>query len=515
MIPAYAFREGPRKPMHMRPAPPGGFPEFRPMQTKNPLSNEIERNIGDYKSDFTDFTNVYFSEAKDSIRYWLDGVSRGTKEKVKRDIRYALNRGEFPIGYRDRYFETSPITLSLKHRICILITAKLAGSGKTVLGGNIMEQLMNTIDCHVVLFDSKPEFGERIRPNQDPAMVQKLMQINRQIPTIYPRGWENMVSVAPMFVTKNIGDTFGGSTFRYDLDEMEFSDILTLFDVNQMNKGQNKQTNKLRMAVHGFKNEDEMQEALNMGTMDDREIITSREMVDMFHPRGELKDDSLKTNLYAMLQAKVIGPSTKFDIVDMLNAGLNVQYITKTAADLDMRSKLLAYLSVELKRITRARYNCVRREFAQGSKQLKKPIVLYYTEFDGVFPRDPLQPEIKKEIQKIYDQDRYQNISIIADTAGIRNVHMVAIKQSDYLLTFKIDGRDLKYMIDERNISYDQEQQILGLEADKTNPPFECAVLPANLDQISRLDTFFPLPPMSAIQREQEIRDKVQTGQLF
>jgi hypothetical protein len=473
------------------------FPFSDKLQKRDALMS-MDRKLS--KSSFSDLNEYdeFFQAQKER--------GRGTYVRHGYDYDTANQPNEIIVGYYDQEYSTEPVTINVSSRTNWLIVSNLAGSGKSVLGFNILEQYKYKLNPHIVVFDSKPEFSFRKQPNRDPYMRNSLMKIHRNIPLIQPRG-APMHSVAPKFIFPSTADEemFDGIPVRYDLNEMEWSDIITLFGLSAEGKGDSKSLNKLNMAVYGFSDEEEFNEALADGTLEERPIVDTSALLKAFS-EGDIRDDSLRNNLKSMISTKVLGTSSEFNIVDTLNSSENIlQYVTMTATDDSYLNRVRAYMSVEIKRITRARKAFSTPDFARGSKVLQKPVVLYFSEFQRVFPKPPLFPSIKKEIMSIYDVARYQNVSIIADVASILDCDKAAIKQSDIIISFKLTGSSIEHLRKERNLSWDQYQQIQNLAFDKNSPPQQAVIIPASKSDESEFEAFWPLPPQSNINVEQKL----------
>ncbi len=428
----------------------------------------------------------------------IDNLSMRRKRKIKTA---ELGKDEVPIGYTDPDYEEDLVTLTPKGRFAILIASNLAGSGKSVLGMNLVEHIKELKKYHFVIFDAKPEFMFRNQQQLDTVLRNKVLKIRRDIPYAKPKGL-NMMSVAPKFSfdDREAEERFDGESIRYELNEMSLGDIITLFGLSVESRDGNR-LNKLNMAVYGLTDEEDFNEALEDGTIDEHELITTSELHDIFR-KGHIVDSTLKNNLMTMRKDKVIGRSTGFNIVNALNQNKIIHYMTSTASDDSHLNRIRAYISVEMKRDQRARRNYITPGLSSGADVLKKPIVYYFSEFQTVMPKAPFMPSTKSEIISMYDKQRYLGIGLIADTADILSIDKLAIKQSDYIMAFKMSGSGLRHLAKERGLSYEQEQQIANLYFDKSNPPNECALIPTTIDPSSMLETFFPLPPMSNIQQE-------------
>jgi hypothetical protein len=449
-----------------------------------------------------------FATVEDSVEWFKDERNRGTGVIYSDfDYKQVNEPNELIIGYKDRELESEPVSINVRTRTNWLIVSNLAGSGKSVLGFNIIEQYRYKLRPHIVVFDSKPEFQYRSTANSDPGMKAKLNMLKRKIPIIRPRA-APLSAIAPKFTFNSTSDEqmFSGESIRYDLSEMEWSDIITLFGLDGDNKSVARSLNKLQMAVHGYNDEEDFNEALQSGGLSEAEIVSTSELLDSFK-EGSIKDDALKANLMSMISARVIGRSSEFDIVDYLNNNQQmVQYVTQTATDDSHLNRVRAYIAVELKRINRARKAYTTPMFSGHGKTLDRPVVYYFTEFQTVFPKPPWMPSTKREILTIYDALRYQNTSIVADCADITAIDKRGIKQSDIILAFKLTGASLERLRREKNLTWDQEQQIANLYFDKRHPPQECAIIPVNHQGEALFETFYPLPPMGGIQQEQQLR---------
>jgi hypothetical protein len=445
--------------------------------------------------------NLGFSSGADMLQHWHDNKDIGAIRKMERDVSSANARNKIVLGYPDRDFEGDPITIDIKQRVCIGISANIAGSGKTVLGGNIIEQLRAKLDCSIVLFDSKPEFQYRIRPQTNPDLLRKLNVIRQDLPYVRPHGWENMVSVAPDFV---VNQGFQGTRIRYDTNDMEWPDIQTLFGLREDVQQHARSAIKLNMAIRGIEDEGAYMQGVSDGGAEDRPIGNVQDLLNTFNA-GVVKDDVLKKSFLTMMMNRVIGSSTHFDITKPLRQGQMIQYVTRIASDENMKTKVLAYMSIAIREICRAREAYVQPGYQRSKKVLEKPVFLYVTEAQTALPRDPYRPSTKIELNAIYDRFRWLGVGLILDYTGFTKIDINSIKQSDYTIAFKTTGNELRHLQKQLNLSFENEDAIANLKADKNCMPFEAALIRQTSNPQEPVERFFPLPPMSNVQESQRI----------
>lgn len=417
-----------------------------------------------------------------------------------------LNNNQMLLGWEDKDFETEPVIVKVfpysrdnPQSTRWLVSAAIAGSGKTVLGMNIAEQYNYRLNYAITIFDAKPEAQSRKTPQDDHILRHKLLRVNESFNSIKPKGWNNMVSVKPMFVDPR--EFFNGLKIRYDLDEMEVGDIITLFNFNTKSKSDYDINEKLNMMVKGRSITEEEDEEVNPNDEESIEdkILPCRKIMDFL--KNAKVDNLLRRRFKNLRDNNVIGNSTNFDIVDLLNQGKTVQYKTGTINPNAMIPETLAYISNEIRHIGKGRQAAIRPKEVTGFKRLHRPALIYFTEYQTIFPRDPYHPSSKDEITNIYNTQRAYGVDIIADSTSLTEIHYVAIKQSDYILSFRLDGVNGEYLRKTKWGAgyYNQMDEIYSLEEDKNNPPFQCAIIKPGLTQDEPLKKFYPLPPMGSL----------------
>jgi hypothetical protein len=425
-------------------------------------------------------TNVYSDNVLSTIRGDIESYS-GIQHREKK---YELKRGEIVLGFRDRDYETEPVTIEITTRTCILIGSDLAGSGKTVLGGNLVEQIRHQLKASLVLFDSKapPEFSYRRRPQSDPKWIRKLNMIRQQIPYVEPKGWGNMVSVKPEFLRNELYSYGKENYIRYDSKDMDFEDLKTLLDLREDRQTDIESINKLKQVAYEDKG---------------RKRIASSDVILEHYREKVVKDARMQYRIDNMIADKVVGETSGINIIDLLNEGKMVHYETETTKDKHKSSKI-AYMSMAIKQISEAREASLRNSHTE--QRLDMPVFLYITEFPTVYPSGIHNPSTKPVISRVYDQLRFQDISIIGDTPDLKGIDSTALTQSDYIICFRMTGEQLHYLTKEKNL-WEYHDLISNLYFNKKKPPQQAVLIRSESGEgQEKVETFYPLPPMSKVQ---------------
>lgn len=474
---------------------------YKATKTTNNQMNPLQeaREIWNPQTDFTQASTIWDKNPKTETKEMLHVWTRGQKKKIMRDIKN-LPDNRILLGYTDKGCEGSPVTIPIftyskdkPQSTKILISGKSAGSGKTVLGLSIAWLYAIHLNYNVIIFDAKPEAQTRKIAQDDPRLKELLYKVHEQFPIIRPQGWP-MLSVKPAFSDRN--EPFTGIEVKYDLNQLNFQDIITLFGLNPRSKEDYIMIDKLDMLVHG------RMEITNIGEergSDEDDILTCRQVGKLIS-EGDFKVDKFLVRRFKNLfDNKVIGRGSDFDITQFLNEGRTVQYQTRLVENKNPIPETLAYVSCEIRNIYRGRYAIRNPNEDPKVKRIRRPVAIYANEMQTLYPRDPLCPSSKTEISNLLNTGRTYGLDLIADSTSLTEVHQILLKQSDYILTFRLDGTNGEYLRKVRNIDYAQMDQIYQLEEDKDNPPFQCAIIPPNLQPTDFLKTFFPLPPTGSL----------------
>jgi hypothetical protein len=422
---------------------------------------------------------IEFLESESSDNLFL-------RPKVKQLEREYM-KDRVPLGCSDNEYSGEIITRSFNiETFRILISADHAGSGKTVLGGNIACDYLPKIKdskgrskYHEVLFDSKPELHTRKKVNHNAYQLSRLDRLKNNYYT--PSGCENLIQVSPMFLKKRVEGSRSDLFVKYDIRDIELEDLYVLFNLYKGRGTSNVESRVevLKSLVRGNK-------------------ITSKEVMDILEKRS--KASVLRNKLDNMMYLDILGAmDNPVNVVDLLNQGYIVDYVTGMVGQTAFKEYSMGYLGIELRRIIQARKNFKYRHVKPENKpsiSLSRPVVLYVTEFDTYCPGGQVKPSTKMMFNDLYNQDRYLGVGVIADTPNFSQVDYTAIKQSNVVLSFKIGHRECKRLQTAKYLSDLHVHQLQSLKCDDKYPN-ECALIDENVDYDKKLTVFYPLPPLS------------------
>lgn len=435
-------------------------------------------------------------------RRWIrDPQSLHVSSYQIREVQKALSRGKILVGYHDRYYQTEPYYLDYTgERICCLVSGGSAGAGKSVFGGNVVIDECDGFELNRFVVDPKNEFHFRKYPAE--SFTETLESMN---PPKSPKGHENMITVSPNILPNNKSDL---TTF-FTNNELNRYDLLTLLAIDETTTDGSYLASQVDQLLYG----EGFDKALESG---DIEMMAKSNLNAKLPPfskiykdaNTQLKGVKIARGLKNLLSTQAVldeeWGKKNINIIDLMNQGKIV--VLNTSDNPDLQRILSAYVSFYLRRISQARENHIKN--LSGDK-LRKPVICYLGEFQTYMGKHNYSSSVEI-IKQIYDVYRYRNISIFGEAPSFTEVHPVALRQSDYVFSFRPTLKE-DSALKERGIDTNQLWRMRELlEFDRFNPPNPMMVLPLGLDLEADMRelVIYPLPPQSAIQMEQRVKQK-------
>lgn len=414
-------------------------------------------------------------------------------------VKKKAGKGEIPIGSYDADYTTGLKTISiLGESLRLLISGSRAGCGKTTFLSNIMIDGINLYleknpddEIGRIVYDFKNEIISRRKPAHQ--FTKKISKID--YPGFQPKGCNKIVQVAPYFLKDLFIQEYQDEEYytQYDTDNMTISDIEKLFRIDNQSRNPTyeKERNLLHRIVYGGFSDDNRYGHKNH--------VPSEKILEVFN-EGLVKNDGLKTKISNLITVGALGNEhNNCDLIELLNDGYVVCYLTAKKDDAKRFSH--AYVGIEMQKIIRARDNyrkkCMGVHNAGDEDVLNNKVIMYLPEFDNYMPKGASKPTTKMVLRDIYNEERYNAISVFADTPSFNFIDDLSMEQSHYIFSFRISPKQAGNLKKVRYLTDTHLNDLFNLNLDRYKHPNECAVIDDDVDRYGHLETFYPLPPLS------------------
>lgn len=410
-----------------------------------------------------------------------------------KEVRKILEKGKIPLGGFDPDFTTELYSIPFTGKsMCVLCSGGSRGIGKTYdMGTYFFDMLEPFKKIHRIAFDPKHEFWTRKKPNL--KMAHQLKRIG-----MTPIGHPNLTRVTPKCVYNRVLDQ--GLMTQYNTRHLTRLDLITMMNLNPDKMEDSRYIEKMDYVLYGKTYEQATQDGkpidfaqLRRQRLPDIETIMNR--------LWATNDTVLRQKIQSLMALESMGEDRNINLIDLLNQNKLVVY--QTTFRRELYGVMASYIATELRSIINERMLIVEHG-GKKKTRLPYPVFMYFGEFNVYYPRAPLWRSSKEPITQVYDQMRAMGLSIWGDSPNFYSLESRSIQQSDYILTFKITGKNLKVIRDERGLSMAQADELKELFVDKNStPPAEIAVLPSGLNPGDELTRIFPFPSLSVAQQEQ------------
>lgn len=416
-----------------------------------------------------------------------------------KELRRMVEHGKIPLGCYDSEYSTEVVSIPYSGKsLCILCSSNARGSGKTfTMGTTFFDMLSNFHQLHRIAIDPKHEFWSRRKPNIAARYTLEKLRMK-------PRGNPNLVTVTPSCLYDKRMD-YEGLMTQYSTRDLTRHDLLTMMNLNVDKAEDARHINKMNYVIYGQEYAKALAETEEGDSMPDFKKIVSKKLppaTTLLRRLLSQRDSILGYRMQSLLAQGILGEETPVDLINLLNKDKVVVY--QTTFNKEFYGAMASYIAIELRKIIHERTLAIERGGAKKTR-LPYPVVMYFGEFNVYYPRRTWRSS-KEPITQIYDQMRAAGLSIWGDSPNFHSIDTLAIRQSDYIFTFKVTGRNLRVLKEERGLTTEQADDLKDLSLDKNRtPPGEMCILPSGLDAGDELIHLYPLPSLSMAQQEQAV----------
>ena len=410
-----------------------------------------------------------------------------------------------PIGCEDREYSTGLVTLNFgRTGQCILTSGGQRGAGKTCSTTTIFLDVLDNIAMHKYIIDPKWEFRYRKNPNfKFQRILSRMNTESRGRFNLKPKGHDNMVFVTPASLYRKEREDIVGGIHQLSPENMSYDDLLTILNLDPMNREDIGIIRRLDTALFGANETDFLMNiSSKVGGFTEIKLPSCFEILKRLE---NVWEEVLKSTFKNLMMKQALGDGNipEQPILDYLSEDKIVVFQTDFGkASIGLHPILASYVAKTLRDIIKDR-----EAFIKGDKNIKLhyPISLYFGEYDVYYPNGKRVSTVPL-IDSIYDNYRYAGLYLLGDTVHFHKVNPNSIEQSDFVFCFRPNQLDLAALSKVKKLSGQQKTWLEKLEFDKKMaPPAQMAVLPKNLNPDEMFPIVYPLPPMSEVQEEQKV----------